>query len=228
MKALALHQSWGAVRRAAVVVTGCLVLIGSAHAARVVLAQGELSLERGDKMLPVTAGTVLHEDDVLRTSSNGETFLRFDNGARMLVRADSAVRFSTLRERGPVSKRRKTIRLVQGGLRYITGVGAARHRVAFETDTATIGIRGTDLDIAVSKDTQADAPTGTYLQVNQGAAVLQALDGTVLDVEHGEQAFGGEPELTPKGEGGVRRPAGRKLQGLAGIFKKSGFDALMR
>jgi len=57
---------------------------------------------------------------------------------------------------------------------------------------------------------------------------LQALDGTVLDVERGEQAFGGEPDLTPKGEGGVKRPAGRKLQGLAGIFKKSGLDALMK
>ncbi len=215
-------------RMAATIFVACMTLMGSAQAARVVLAQGNLSLERGDKTLPVVAGMQLQEEDVLHTAAGGETLLRFDNGARMLVRADSAVRFTTLRERGPVSKRRKAIRLVQGGLRYITGVGAARHRVAFETDTATIGIRGTDLDIAVSKDAQPDAPTGTYLQVNQGAAVLQALDGTVLDVERGEQAFGGEPDLTPKGEGGVKRPAGRKLQGLAGIFKKSGLDALMK
>lgn len=215
-------------RMAATIFVACMTLMGSAQAARVVLAQGDLSLERGDKTLSVVAGMQLQEEDVLHTAGDGETLLRFDNGARMLVRADSAVRFTTLRERGPVSKRRKAIRLVQGGLRYITGVGAARHRVAFETDTATIGIRGTDLDIAVSKDAQPDAPTGTYLQVNQGAAVLQALDGTVLDVERGEQAFGGEPDLTPKGEGGVKRPAGRKLQGLAGIFKKSGLDALMK
>jgi hypothetical protein len=205
-----------------------LVLLAPVHAANVVLTQGDTSLERGEKTYAVVAGMQVREDDVLRTKGDGELFVRFDNGARMLVRAESAVHFLTLKEQGAMSKRRKTIQLVQGGLRYVTGKGAARHRVAFKTETSTIGIRGTDLEIVVAQEAQADAPTGTYLQVNRGAAVLEALDGTQVHVERGEQAFGGEPELTPKGLGAVKQPAGRKLQSVLQVFKKSGLDALLQ
>ena len=205
-----------------------MALVAPVYAASVVLTQGGASLERGDKTLPVAAGMPVREGDVLHTGGDGEMFVRFDNGARMLVRAESTVNFVTLKEKGETTKRRKTIQLIQGGLRYVTGKGAARHRVAFKTDTSTIGIRGTDLEIAVASESKPDAPSGTYLQVNRGAAVLEALDGTLVNVERGELAFGGEPELTPKGIGAIKQPAGRKLQAVLHVFKKSGLDALLR
>ncbi|WP_168224651.1 FecR family protein [Rhodoferax aquaticus] len=217
-------------------VVSCLVLalmgwggaVGVAHAARVVAVHGVLHLERGDKAQTVLAGMAVQEGDSFRSEGEAELLIRFDDGARMVLRPGSNLRLTTLREHGPMTKRQKTMHMVKGGLRFVSGRGPARHRVAFETETATIGIRGTDIEIAVADEAVADNASGTYLQVNSGAATLQAVDGTVLSVDPGEVAFGGEPELTPKDGSGIKRPAGRKLLGAMLFFKKTGMDAMLK
>jgi OmpA-OmpF porin, OOP family len=103
-----------------------------------------------------------------------------------------------------------------------------RQKVTFTTSTATIGIRGTDIEIVVSEEAVQDNNPGTYLKVNTGAAVLTAVDGAAVDVTPGEVAYGGEPELNTRGAGGVRRAAARKVQTAGvGLFKPSGIDRLM-
>ena len=135
----------------------------------------------------------------------------------------------TLKLKGAAATRQKTIRIVKGGLRYISGKATVRTRVAFETTTATIGIRGTDIEIAVSEDPVNTDPAGTYLKVNTGAATMAAVDGTQVDVDPGQVAFGGEPELVPRGVGGKRRPAARRVEdSVGGLFKTGLLDRLMR
>ena len=70
-----------------------------------------------------------------------------------------------------------------------------------------MGIRGTDVEIALA-EAATGGNTGTYLKVNEGAAILAALDGSTVAVEPGQVAFGA-PD-TP-GQGGTRslRPLGR-------------------
>ncbi len=199
-----------------------------AQAARVLATTGTLQLQRGDVLLPVAVGTRLREGDALVSATGAEAYVRFDDGARMALRADSTLHITTLQLKGPRSRRQKALRIVQGGLRYISSKLSARQRMAFVTPTATIGIRGTDIEIAVADEAVNDDPSGTYLKVNTGAATLTAVDGTVVALDPGQVAFGGEPELVPRGAGGTRRPAGRKVEPTSGLFKAGVLDKWMR
>jgi hypothetical protein len=128
----------------------------------------------------------------------------------------------------PLNKRQRTIRVIKAGLRYISAKVAPDHRVAFETGTATIGIRGTDIEIAVAADAVNDDPSGTYLKVNTGLATLTAVDGTLIAVDSGQVAYGGAPDLVPRGAGGIKRPAARKVVAANGVFQTGVLDRLMR
>lgn len=206
-----------------------LALALPAQAARVLAVTGEVTVQRGDVRSPLAVGARLAEGDELVSTQGSEALVRFDDGARMALRSDSSIQFKELRLKGPASKRQKTIAIVKGGLRYISGKATVRQRVSFASSTATIGIRGTDIEISVAPEAVNDEPTGTYLKVNAGAATLLAVDGTQVNVDPGQVAFGGEPELVPRGAGGKRRPAGRKLEmGADSIFKTGSLDRLMR
>ncbi len=200
-----------------------------AHAARITQLNGKLSIERGDKTLKPIVGTRLRAGDAFISEGNAEALVRFDDGARLALRAESRVEVQALQLTGAPTARRKTIKIVKGGLRYVSGRATAKNSVSFTTNTATIGIRGTDIEIAVSQDTINSHPAGTYLKVNSGRATLAAVDGTQVDVEPGQIAYGGLPELVPRGAGGVRRPAARKItEPVVGLFKPGKLDRLMK
>ena len=204
-----------------------------AWAARIAALNGKLSIERGDKTLNAAVGTRLRQGDAVISSANSEALVRFDDGARLVVRAESRVEVDALKLTGPPTTRQKTIKVLKGGLRYVSGVlgrgSVNKSKVTFSTNTATIGIRGTDIEIAVSQDAIGTEPAGTYLKVNSGLATLAAVDGTQVEVDPGQIAFGGLPELVPRGAGGVARPAARKVPAPGGdLFKTGGLDRLLR
>ncbi len=197
------------------------------QAAQVLAKVGALQIQRGGKMVPVVVGTRLREGDEMVSEPGAEALLRLDDGARLAVRPNSILQFKTLQRRGRVDQRKMALRIAQGGLRYLSSKSTLRHSIQFETPTATIGIRGTDIEISITDLPVDENVTGTYLKVNTGAAILQAVDGTVVEVDPGQVAFGGEPELVPRGPGGTRRPAGRKVEPITGLFKAGLLDKLM-
>ncbi len=202
---------------------------GSVHAARVTAVNGHVEIHRGDKNLPAVVGSRLREGDEFVSEGDAEALVRFDDGARLALRSDSRLQVKTLKLKGEPAYRQKTIKLLKGGLRYISGRATVKNRVSFETNTATVGIRGTDIEIAVSEDPVNTDPAGTYLKVNTGVATMEAVDGTQVAVDPGQVAFGGEPELVPRGAGGTRRPAARKVEAaVGGLFKTGLLDKLMR
>ena len=207
----------------------CVGLASAAQAASVAAVQGKVSVQRDGKTLPAKAGMQLRMGDTLTSAVQGEAMLRLDDGGGLAVRSDSAIELKRLPTKTLSASQQQTIRLVQGGLRFVSSKLTEQHKTEFETSTATIGIRGTDVEIAVSAVAVADNNPGTYLKVNSGAAVLIANDGAQVEVAPGEQAFGGEPELTPRGAGGVRRLSARKVQTQANqVFKASRLDALFK
>lgn len=228
-----ISSSWAVSRR---LLAGlcCLAIIPAAGAATSLRAvDGDVNVHRGEQVTAGRNGTVLKEgDEVEAAEGASHAIIRFDDGARLAVRPGSRLVVKRLQMTGPTSKRQKTIRLVKGSLRYISGKATVRAGVAFETSTATIGIRGTDIEIAVLEEPRDDNPSGTYLKVNTGQATLQASDGEVVAVDPGEFAYGGEPELTPRGGNVKRRPAARKIEAAAaavpGLFRAGRLDALMR
>ncbi len=156
--------------------------------------------------------------------------VRFDDGARMVLRAGSQFEVKELKLKGPAAARQKTLRILKGGLRYLSGWSTAKNKVAFETNTATIGIRGTDIEIVIAADpVNASDPAGTYLKVNTGAATIAAVDGTEVAVDPGQVALGSEPELVPRGLSARKRPAARKVEGdVSGLFKSGLLDKLLK
>ena len=204
-----------------------------ALAARVTALNGLVQILRGERLLPAVVGSRLRVGDEFVTEGAGsEALVRFDDGARMALRADSRLQVTALQMRGAAEVRQKTLKLIQGGLRYISGLRTLKSSVAFQTTTATIGIRGTDIEIAVSEDPVNNDPAGTYLKVNAGVAVMEATDGTTVDVDAGQIAFGGLPEVVPRGPGGIRRPAARKVEAavgaVGGLFKTGALDRLLK
>jgi hypothetical protein len=220
------------LRRAFIIAASVLMVLApwtSAQAARVMAVNGHVQIQRGDTLLSAVVGSRLREGDEFISEADSEAMVRFDDGARMALRAESRLVVKALQLKGPSTTRQKTIRIVKGGLRYISGKAKVRTRVAFETTTATIGIRGTDIEIAVSEDPINTDPAGTYLKVNTGAATMEAVDGTQVDVDPGQVAFGGEPELVPRGIGGKKRPAARRVEdSVGGLFKTGLLDKLMK
>ncbi len=216
----------------AVVLTATLMLLpaATAHAARVTALNGLVQILRGDRLLPAVVGSRLRVGDTFVTEGpESEALVRFDDGARLALRADSRLEVEQLKLRGPLTVRQKTINIVKGGLRYISGRATFKSNVVFATSTATIGIRGTDIEIAVSEDPVNNDPAGTYLKVNTGVATMAAVDGTQVEVDPGQVAFGGEPELVPRGPGGTRRPAARKVEAaVGGLFKSGLMDRLLK
>lgn len=222
-----------------------LLVASAAQAALLRSVRGDVQIVRGGTTLTAVVGQRLQQGDVLQSAAavgdtpgsqaGGEALVRFDDGARMALRNGSAFELQALKLKGPSATRQKTLRIIKGSLRYISGKATVRQKVSFVTSTATIGIRGTDIEIAISEEAVQDNNPGTYLKVNTGAAVLTASDGAAVDVAPGEVAYGGEPELVMRGKGGTRRASARKVQALGadvfkaeGLFKASGLDKLMK
>lgn len=207
-----------------------LLPAADALAARVTALNGLVQILRGERLLPAVVGSRLRVgDEFVTEGAESEALVRFDDGARMALRADSRLQVTALKLKGAVEARQKTLKIIQGGLRYISGRRTAKSSVAFQTTTATIGIRGTDIEIAVSEDPVNNDPAGTYLKVNAGIAIMEATDGTQVDVDAGQIAFGGLPEVVPRGPGGTRRPAARKVDAaVGGLFKTGALDRLLK
>ena len=217
------------------------MFVTPAQAASLRTVNGNVQVVRDGTVLPAAKNMRLKKGDVLQSDAaspeaatgaavavGGEALVRFDDGARLALRNGSSFEIQELQLSGPAAARQKIINVVKGSLRYISGIAAGRPKVTFTTSTATIGIRGTDIEIVVSEEVVQDNNPGTYLKVNTGAAVLTAVDGAAVDVAPGEVAYGGEPEVNTRGAGGVRRAAARKVQAAGtGLFKASGMDRLM-
>lgn len=138
-------------------------LAQDAWAARIIVLNGKLTIQRGDKTLNAAVGSRLRAGDAFISEGNSEALVRFDDGARLALRPESRLEVAALKLKGPTADRQKTIKILKGGLRYIAGRATPKSNVSFTTTTATIGIRGTDIEIAIAEDAIKTDPAGTYL-----------------------------------------------------------------
>ena len=149
VKASTTDRGKGAVSRACclmqplAVVVVCLAAVGIspiASAANVLAIKGPAQLISSQLPAPVIVGTQIRESDALLLSPDAEVLVQFDDGAKMVVRGDSQVLFRKLVEEGQLDARQKTLQIIKGGLRYLSGALTQRKKVAFETASATVGV----------------------------------------------------------------------------------------
>lgn len=168
---------------------------------------GEAFIARPDAPArTVKADDLVNEGDLLTTAKGGEVLIRFNDQSVLTLRPDSSVvvaRFQQTESGGGSF----LANLLKGALRSVSGLigKSSPQGVRFSTPTATIGIRGTDFEIAIVPEDTADARAGTYNYVHDGVTTLGLVtpgDGpTSVDVKPDETGLAlahprpGEPAL---------------------------------
>lgn len=196
-----------------------------AHAVELTATRGTVQIQRDQATLAGERGTVLRTGDVIVTAPDADAVVRFDDGGRLAVRPDARVQLTRLADPAPGGSREEAISLLRGALRYVSSVLPPKNDVRFQTTTASVGIRGTDVEISFSELPVRGGGPGTYLKVNTGAATLTALDGSSVPVEPGQVAFGSVSTAATRSLG----PLGRRLNNApANVFPAGGLDDELR
>lgn len=199
------------------------------EAGKVIRMQGQAVLSRNqdgkEKEIDIAESTTVMEGDRIQTGPDASVLVGMNDGAKMLVRPGTSVSIS---ESGLSAKLRalsQKIDLLVGAIRFITGDIGKRNPagVRLKTPTLTIGIRGTDIELAHQIRTRSGAPAGSYVRVNTGAVALAGADGSALDLGAGEQGYGAAQSIRMRG--GAVQPATRKLEDPAGLFPATADDA---
>lgn len=130
----ALTSAWGSLAMAA-------------PAGQVTHLSGILSVKRADgavKLLSVKSE--VQEGDLLVTESESWARVKFNDGSELIVRPESRIKIDNFAY-NPAKPEGDSvvISMLKGGLRAVTGLIGKRNRekITFQTETATIGIRGT-------------------------------------------------------------------------------------
>jgi hypothetical protein len=96
-------------------------------------------------------GLELREGDRLTTSDGGSAIIKLQDGTRMTVRPNSELVLSQYQFKENAPDNGMLMQLVRGGFRAVTGLisKTSPNAARVQTNTATIGIRGTDFDARV-------------------------------------------------------------------------------
>ncbi len=171
------------------------------------------------------AGARVEEGDVLTTGPGASALVQLDDGANVLLRPDSSVKLARLKHSGEGLG--QLVQVITGACRYVTGsLGRANpEAVTLSTPSATIGIRGTDLEIVHREAAGTGPAAGTYVRVNDGGVRVGGLDGTRVDLAKGQQAYAGKPMRGLRGE--PPGPAVKRVDDVAGVFASGDLDSLV-
>ncbi len=160
---------------------------GAQTIGRVLSAAGDVSALRGGGEEILTAGSALFSGDVVRTGEASSAQLRFSDESIVALRAKSRFAVSDYRfTGGDDGVSQAAYRLLQGGLRTLTGVigRMRRDRYVMGTTLATVGIRGTAYTLVLCQQDCVDsdgtqAPDGAYGVVFDGRVSVTNEAGTV-------------------------------------------------
>jgi hypothetical protein len=163
---------------------------------------------------PVSVG------DTISCGDDCSVMLRMKDNASMLVRAKSKIKIVDFKfDNQPTDSSKTTV--LAGTMRAVSGqIGKGQpDNVKYEAGTATIGIRGTDIEVGIIPEGQKDR-AGIYDYVYDGATVMTLASGEKAEVEKDLTGF--SPTTLLPGE--------KRLQILRdrpAFIQSGGFDALM-
>ncbi|MBI1889792.1 MAG: FecR domain-containing protein [Burkholderiales bacterium] len=168
-----------------------LALLAGAQSA---WAKGEISfvngkaqvLSSGGDARAAAKGARVEPGEILVTGADGEVHVKMDDNALIALRPNTRVKIEEYVAEGD-EKDKAVFSIFRGFMRSVTGwIGkTAPKNYAVKTPSATIGIRGTDHEVAVI-DNGDEA--GTYDKVNTGETVLATPFGEI-SVRPGRAAF---------------------------------------
>ena len=180
----------------------------AATAGQITHLSGTLSAKRADgtsKLLSVKSDVM--EGDTLGTESETYARIKFVDGGEVVLRPGTQLKIEnyTYNAAKPESDN-VVLSMFKGGLRAVTGLIGKRNRekVTFATETATIGIRGTNFGALLCQNdcggvqTTSGAPpaNGLHVDVTTGAVSMSNKAGT-LDINPGQFGFAANSNTAP-------------------------------
>jgi hypothetical protein len=167
------------------------------------------------------ANDPVNTGDLVTTTAGAEVLVRFKDNSTMIVRSDSKVKISQFRFE---KKNTDTVNtnLVSGTLRAVSGqiAKANPQNVKYDAGAATIGIRGTDIELAIVPDGAKDR-AGIYNYVHSGETQMSLDTGETVVV--GKELSGFTPAVLQPGESRLQL-----LRDRPAFLTSGGFDALLQ
>lgn len=183
-------------------------LAQAATAGQVTHLSGTLSAKRADgtsKLLSVKSE--VNEGDTLSTETETYARIKFADGGEVVLRPGSQLKIETYAYNAAKPESDNIVmNMFKGGLRAVTGLIGKRNRdkVSFQTETATIGIRGTHFGALLCQNDCGGVPTtrgtpppnGLHVDVTNGAITLSNRAGTV-QINAGQFGFAANANTPP-------------------------------
>jgi hypothetical protein len=163
---------------------------------------------------------VINTGDTITSSKESQVLIRMKDNSSLLVRADSKIKITAFQfENKPTDNSKTTV--LAGTLRAVSGsIGKGQpDNVKYEAGTATIGIRGTDFEIAIVEEGAKDR-AGIYNYVYDGETVMALNSGEKANIE--KELTGFTPAKLLPGE-----PRLQILRDRPAFLQIGGFDALI-
>ena len=185
--------------------------------------QGNAVIISGSSQKNVQLKTEVFQGNQINTANNAELLLRLTDGTVLAVRPNSNFIVSEYRfNNADASQDNLLVKLLKGGFRTVTGAIGKKNpqRVRFHTPTATIGIRGTDFEVAVLDESKKDAEAGTYNKVFEGGTYLENNQGNRVEVGPNQAAFSPANALQIAQQFGL-------LKQVPNVFFNGKFDNLL-
>lgn len=152
---------------------------------------GNVTITSADKTTrKATDRDRIQSGDTVTTEAKSEALIKMVDDSSVILRPNTQFQFTEYKFE-KTSADSSLVTLFRGVARLITGLIAKNNaaNVRVSTTTATIGIRGTDFEVAVLPEDTPDARAGVYDYVHDGVTNIRIASGQDLDVKKEQTAF---------------------------------------
>lgn len=115
-------------------------------------------------------GDLVRQGDTVITGAGSSVVLRFEDGQVTALTPNSRLTITAYQYDAQTQQGNVLLSLITGGMRAVTGLIGNRSpdRVAYRAANATVGIRGTDINLIVHSTTPGSPDITVLVQVNAG------------------------------------------------------------
>ena len=172
---------------------------------------------------PASANSKIQSGDTITTAAGSEVLIKMTDDTVVTLRPNTQFQFTDFKFENKAGDSMVSS-LLRGTARMVSGlIGKARPtNVAVRVRTATIGVRGTDFEVALVEEDAGTTRAGIYNFVHDGRTNVTLAQGPSADVPKDKTAFA--PANLRPGESPLQILDDRP------VFLQSGggFDALMQ
>ena len=139
---------------------------------------------------PATTREVVQSGETLQTSPKSEIVVKMADDSKIALRQNTRLQITDFKfDQKPSDS--SILSVLRGTARMISGlIGKnAPSQFAVRASTATIGIRGTDFEVAVILEDTPEARAGVYNHVRDGGTSIQLASGQQAEVRREQTAF---------------------------------------